>query len=180
MPSATILRPSVVFGLEDQFFNRFGRMAELLPVMPVLAPATKLQPVFVGDVADAIMAGIDRADTPGGLYELGGPRVFTMRALMEWILKITYRHRPLFTVSDGLAHLQASLGEMLPGKPFTRDQLAMLARDNVVSPDAKGLVDLGIEPVPVDLIVPDYMQQYRPGGGKRQVTDLWEKIPNRT
>jgi uncharacterized protein YbjT (DUF2867 family) len=185
MPSATILRPSVVFGLEDQFFNRFGRMAELLPVMPVIAPATKLQPVFVGDVADAIMAGLHRDDTPGGLYELGGPRAYTMRELMEWILKVTHRHRPLFTVSSGLAGLQAAIGEMLPGKPLTRDQLAMLQRDNVVSPGAKTLADLGIEPAPIDLVVPAYLQQYQPGGGRKRDIEMEGreingKVPDRT
>ena len=100
------------------------------------------------------MVGLQREDTAGGLYELGGPRVYTMRELMQWVLNATERHRPLFTVGHGLARLQAAIGEMLPGKPFTRDQLAMLGRDNVVAPGAKGLAELGIEPVPIELVVP--------------------------
>ena len=168
MPGATILRPSLVFGAEDKFFNRFGSLAMLLPVMPVICGATRFQPVYVGDVADAIVAALDRADAVGVTYELGGPRVYTFRELLAWILKETHRNRPLVTVPDAIARIQARLGELVPGKPFTRDQLVLLGRDNVVMPGMPGLEALGISPTAVELIVPAYLDRYRPGGGKRE------------
>ena len=168
MPGAVILRPSVVFGAEDKFFNRFGAMAMMLPVMPVIHGATRFQPVYVGDVADAVLAGLDREDTAGQTYELGGPEVLTFREVLAYILKHTLRHRPLVNIPDGLARLQARLGEMVPGKPFTRDQLLLLSRDNVASPGVPGLAELGITATPIDMIVPDYLARYRPGGGRKE------------
>lgn len=167
-PAATILRPSVVFGPEDQFFNRFARLAVLSPVMPVISGATRLQPVYVGDVADAVMAGLRRRDAAGHTYELGGPEVRTFRELLAWILKQTRRHRPLVTVPMGLARLEAAVLERLPGRMLTRDQLLMLARDNVVAPDALTLRDLGITPTPIDLVVPQYLYGFRRGGAPRE------------
>src|SRR5271154_2670000 len=114
-PTATILRPSVVFGPEDALFNRFAAMAQLLWVMPVIAGATRFQPVYVGDVADAVMAGL-RPDAPGGTFELGGPRVLTMRELLAYVLAQTGRHRPLVNVPMCVARLQAAVLEHLPGK----------------------------------------------------------------
>ena len=169
-PSATILRPSIVFGAEDKFFNRFGAMAMYLPVMPVISGNTKFQPVYVGDVADAILAGLERDDVQGGTYELGGPRTYTFRELLAWILHETKRHRALIEIPTAIAELQARLGELVPGKPFTRDQLLMLQRDNVADPDRPGLAELGIVPTPIELIVPEYLDRYRQGGGKRQQT----------
>lgn len=168
VPGAVVLRPSLVFGNEDQFFNRFGAMAMTLPVMPVIEGASRFQPVYVGDVADAVMAGLVREDAVGRTYELGGPRVYTFRELLAYILHETRRHRPLWNMPPALARLQARLGEYLPGKPFTRDQLAMLARDNVADPALPGLAELGITPTPVELVVPAYLDRYRPGGGKRE------------
>lgn len=168
MPGAVILRPSLVFGAEDQFFNRFGSMAMTLPVMPVIHGDTRFQPVYVGDVADAAMAAMTREDAVGQTYELGGPKVWTFRELLAWILHETHRNRLLMDIPMGLARFQARLGELLPGKPLTRDQLLLLARDNVVTPGAKGLQDLGITPTPVELVVPEYLDRYRPGGGKRE------------
>jgi NADH dehydrogenase len=168
IPGATILRPSLVFGAEDQFFNRFGAMAMMLPIMPVIHGTSRFQPVYVGDVADAVVAGLTRDDAIGRTYELGGPRVYTFKELMAYILHETRRHRPLWDVPMGLARIQARLGELVPGKPFTRDQLAMLARDNVVGPGSPGLDALGITPTPVELIVPAYLDRYRSGGGKRE------------
>ena len=107
-PAATILRPSVVFGPEDQFFNRFGALAAMLPVMPVVCGATRFQPVYVGDVADAVMAAIEREDAQGRTYELGGPRVMTMREVLEFVLEHTGRRRPLVPMPDGLVRLQAA------------------------------------------------------------------------
>jgi uncharacterized protein YbjT (DUF2867 family) len=168
-PGATILRPSIVFGPEDQFFNRFAALARLSPVMPVIAGATKLQPVYVGDVADATMAALARADTAEALYELGGPRVWSFRELLAYILKVTGRHRLMLDMPMGLARLQARFLEMLPGKPLTRDQLLMLARDNVVAAGVPGLAELGLIPTPVELVVPGYLRRFQEGGGTRRI-----------
>ena len=168
-PPATILRPSIVFGPEDAFFNRFAGMAQLLPFMPVISGDTAFQPVYVGDVADAVMAALERPDATGAVFELGGPRVWRFREILEYILKEARRNRRLVTIPMGLAHLQAGLLERLPGKLMTRDQLLMLAQDNVVAPGFPGLAELGIVPSPVELVVPRYLRRYRPGGGKRDV-----------
>ncbi len=169
-PAATILRPSLVFGPEDQFFNRFGEMARLLPFMPVISGTTRMQPVYVCDVADAIMAGTDPSrQTAGKLYELGGPQIYTFREILEFILKQTRRQQPLINIPMGLARLQASVMQYLPNKPLTPDQLLMLAQDNVVSPGAAGLAELGIVPTPVELIVPGYICRFQPGGGRRPI-----------
>jgi len=163
-PGTAILRPSVVFGPEDAFFNRFAAMARFLPVMPVIAGGTKLQPVFVGDVADAVIAVLDR---PGTTHELGGPRVWTMREILAYILTETGRHNPLMDVPMGIAEFQAAILGCLPGKLLTRDQLLMLSRDNVAAVGTLGLADLGIIPTPVELAVPPYLARFRPGGGRR-------------
>ena len=168
MPQATVLRPSLVFGAEDQFFNRFAAMAQILPFMPVIAGGTKMQPVYVGDVADAVMAGLTGPETAGKTYELGGPRVWTFREILAYILTETRRKRPLIDIPMGIARFQASIAEKLPNKPFTRDQLLLLSRDNVVSAGMPGLSELGITPTPVELIVPQYLGRYRPGGGKME------------
>ena len=168
LPAATILRPSLVFGAEDQFFNRFAAMAQLLPFMPVIAGDTKMQPVYVGDVADAVMAGLTRVETAGKLFELGGPRVWTVREILAYILAETRRRRPLVDIPMGLARFQASIAEKLPTKPFTRDQLLLLSRDNVAAPGMPGLAELGILPTPVEMVVPEYLDRYRPGGGKME------------
>ena len=168
-PTATILRPSVVFGPEDAFFNRFAAMAQLLPFMPVISGNTKMQPVYVADVADAVMAGLVRPDAAGGVFELGGPRVWTFREILAWILKLTQRNRRMIEMPMGLVRLQAGLMELLPGKPLTRDQLLMLERDNVVSPGMPGLHELGVLPTPAELVVPAYLKRFQPGGGRRPV-----------
>jgi uncharacterized protein YbjT (DUF2867 family) len=166
--TATILRPSVVFGAEDQFFNRFGSMAMTLPIMPVISGNTKFQPVYVGDVADAAIAALERENAQGVTYELGGPRIYTFRELIAWTLREVRRHRAMIEMPPGLARLQARFGELVPGKPFTRDQLMLLQRDNVVTAGAPGLAELGILPTPIDLVVPEYLDRYRPGGGRRE------------
>ncbi len=169
-PAATILRPSLVFGPEDQFFNRFAAIAAISPIMPVIAGASRFQPVYVGDVADAVIAGLTHGDAAGRQYELGGPRVWTFRELLAWILQQTHRHRMLVDVPMGVARMQASLMERLPGglKMLTRDQLLLLAQDNVVAAGAAGLLDLGLRATPVELIVPQYLARFRPGGGRRE------------
>ncbi len=168
-PGATILRPSVVFGPEDHFFNRFAAIARLAPFMPVIAGATKFQPVYVGDVADAVMAAIARPDAVGATYELGGPRVWTMRELMAYILAQTGRDKTLVNVPMCIARMQAAVMELIPGKPLTRDQLLLLQRDNVASAGVPGLAALDIVPTPVELIVPAYLRRFLPGGGRRPV-----------
>ena len=168
-PAATILRPSLVFGPEDGFFNLFGAMARLSPVMPVISGDTKMQPVYVGDVADAVIAGLIEPATAGKLYELGGPEVWTFRDILALILKMTQRRRLLLDIPPSVAKLQAAVMQHLPGKPLTPDQLLMLAKDNVVSPGALGLADLGIIPTPVELIVPGYLGRFQPGGGRRKM-----------
>lgn len=164
-PAAVILRPSVVFGADDAFFNRFAKLAQFLPVMPVFAPNTKFQPVHVGDVADAVIAGLTRADPAGMTFELGGPKAWSMRDLIAWIMAQTGHRRPMFVVPAALATVQARLMEFIPGKPLTRDQLLLLRRDNVVAAGAAGLAELGITPLAVEQVVPGYLARYRSGGG---------------
>jgi uncharacterized protein YbjT (DUF2867 family) len=176
-PQATILRPSIVFGPEDQFFNRFAAMARMLPVMPVIAGNTHMQPVYVGDVADAVMAALARADAAGAVFELGGPRVWTFRELLQYVLAETERHKRMVNVPMGVARLQVRLMELAlllprllglsPRMPLTFDQLLMLAHDSVVGADMPALPELGIVPTPVELVVPIYLRRFRPGGGRR-------------
>jgi NADH dehydrogenase len=167
-PTAIILRPSLVFGAEDGFFNRFGKLAALLPVMPVFFGDTRFQPVYVADVADAIMAALSQAH-PAPLYELGGPDILTFREIIRYILQVTKRRRRLIEVPKRIAEWQAAVGERLPGKPLTRDQLILLQRDNVASADLPGLTALGIAPTPIQIVVPTYLKQYRPGGGNKEL-----------
>jgi len=159
-PTATVLRPSIVFGPEDQFFNRFGHLAMLAPVMPVIAGTSRFQPVYVGDVADAVMQALTRPEAAGAIYELGGPRIMTFREILGWILAQTGRHNPLVTVPRAAARLLAGI----PFSGLTADQLLMLARDNVADPSLPGLTELGILPTPIELVVPAYLERYRKGG----------------
>ena len=163
-PSAIILRPSVVFGPDDQFFNRFAGLAAMLPFMPVVAGETRFQPVYVGDVADAAMAALADPSAAGKVFELGGPRVMSMRQVLRYILDVTGRRRPMIALPEGFVRLQARLGELLPTPPLTRDQLILLGKDNVVSPNASGFQTLGIEPKAVEAIVPAYLARFRVGG----------------
>jgi NADH dehydrogenase len=166
-PDATILRPSIVFGPDDQFFGRFAQIASISPIMPVIEGKTRFQPVYVGDVAEAVMACLRDEATRGQTYELGGPRAWTFRELLGFILRETGRQRPLVDIPPAVARLQARVGELLPNPPLTRDQLLLLARDNVVGEGAKTLRDLGIEPKAVEALVPGYLARFRPGGGRR-------------
>jgi NADH dehydrogenase len=171
-PDATILRPSLVFGQEDAFFNRFASLALISPVMPVISGTSLFQPVFVGDVADAAMAALARPDAAGRIYELGGPKVMSFREILGWILAQIGRHRPLVAMPDRVARLMASV----PFSGLTYDQLLMLARDNVASADLPGLADLGVTPTPIDLVVPAYLARYR-RGGLREAEHI---VPERT
>ncbi len=165
MPSATILRPSIVVGPEDDFFNQFAAMARFSPALPLIGGGkTRFQPAYVGDVADAAMAALHNADTKGQIYELGGPRIYTFKQLMELMLKEIGRKRLLLPIPFAVAEVQARFAELLPKPPLTRDQLKMLKHDNVVSADAKGFAELGIKPQAIEVILPRYLHRYRVGG----------------
>jgi NADH dehydrogenase len=136
--------------------------------MPVVSGATRFQPVYVGDVADAVMAAIEKPEAAGRTFELGGPRVMTMREVLRFILDTTRRHRPMLDMPMGFMRWQARLLERLPVPPITQDQLLLLERDNVVAEGAPGLVELGITPTAVETVVPTYLKRFRPGGGRRE------------
>jgi NADH dehydrogenase len=170
LPSATILRPSVVFGPEDQFTNRFAALARMSPALPLIGGGlTKLQPVYVGDVATAVADAVDGKTRPGAPYELGGPEVLTMREIMEIILDVTERRRMLMPLPFGLAKLQAMFLQFAPGDfKLTPDQVTLLRSDNVVSDAAKAagltLEGLGITPDSMEAIVPQYLWRFRKAG----------------
>ena len=164
-PGATIVRPSIMFGREDGFINRFAAMiAGPLPAVPVLRAAAKFQPVFVGDVAAAIGSALAHPDTAAGkTFELGGPDVITMGALIRWIARAIERDPTIVELPDLVGGLIA-LGGFLPGAPITRDQWRMLKRDNVVAPGAHTLADLGVAPTPLDTVAPGWLVRYRRHG----------------
>src|SRR5882724_3585772 len=168
--SATILRPSVIFGPEDQFTNRFASLARISPVLPLIGGGlTKMQPVYVGDVATAVADAVDGKTRAGATYELGGPEVLTMREIMEIILAITERKRMLISLPFGLARLQAMFLQFAPGPlKLTPDQVAMLQSDNVVSDAAKAagltLEGLGITPDSLEAVAPQYLWRFRAAG----------------
>src|SRR5258708_10067689 len=170
VPSATILRPSVVFGPEDQFTNRFAALARLSPMLPLIGGGlTKMQPVYVGDVATAVTEAVDGKATAGATYELGGPEVLTMREIMEIILAITERNRMLVSLPFGLARLQAPFLQFAPGPlKLTPDQVELLRSDNVVSDAAKAasltLEGLGIAPDSMEAVAPQYLWRFRAAG----------------
>src|SRR5580692_3551816 len=167
VPSATVLRPSVVFGPEDDFTNRFAALARISPALPLIGGgATKLQPVYVGDVATAVADAVDGKTKAGATYELGGPEVLSMREIMEIILSITERDRMLVSLPFGIAKLQALLLQFAPGPlKLTPDQVELLRSDNVVSDAAKAegrtLEALGIVPDSMEAIVPQYLWRFR-------------------
>ena len=159
-PAATILRPSIVFGREDRFVNRFAGMIRLAPIVPVVAPGALFQPVFAGDVGRATaLAALDRAHA-GATFELGGPEVLSMRQLFEWIARAIGRTRLFVDVPDAVAGAMAAV----PGTPITTDQWRMLQRPNVVDPGARGLPDLGIPPVALDTVADGWLTRYRRHG----------------
>ncbi|MEM7470478.1 MAG: complex I NDUFA9 subunit family protein [Pseudomonadota bacterium] len=168
-PNATILRPSVVFGPEDEFFNRFADMTKLGPVLPVIGAETKFQPVYVDDVAKAAMAGLENGAT--GIFELGGPDVSSFRDLMKDMLAVIRRRRlvvniPFFVgaIMGGSFDLLKVLSGGLISGPVTGDQVESLKSDNVVSDDAKTLADLGIEATSLEAVLPEYLWRFRPSG----------------
>ncbi len=168
-PDAVILRPSVVFGAEDAFFNRFATMAGLSPVIPIVHGATRFQPVFVGDVADAAVAAADQPEAAGKTFELAGLDIKTFKQLIEYMLKVIQRRRLIWDLPVGLARAEAALLQHLPGQLLTVDQVALLGQgDNVAAAGSPGLAALGLTATPMDLVVPGYLSRYRPGGRRRQ------------
>lgn len=169
MPSATIFRPSVVFGPEDNFTNRFAGLARMSPVLPLIGGETRMQPVYAGDVAAAIADAVDGKTTPGATYELGGPEVMTMREILEVILRISERDSALVPLPFGLAKLKAAFLQFAPGDfKLTPDQVELLRADNVVSDAAKAagltLEGLGITPDSLEAVTPSYLWRFRKTG----------------
>lgn len=178
VPTATVMRASIVFGPEDAFFNRFAALARMLPVLPLVGGGgTRFQPVFVGDVAEAIARALDGQAKPGATYELGGPEVKSFRELIEYVCEVTGRKRIQATLPWGLASLQAGVLEvadkltlgLLPDEiVMTRDQVTLLKTDNVVSAEAEAqgrtLQGLGIQPASIEAVVPSYLWRFRRTG----------------
>jgi NADH dehydrogenase len=169
VPQAIVLRPSIAFGPEDDFFNKFAAMARISPVLPLIGGGkTRFQPVFVGDVAAAVDVALDGRATPGAIYELGGPEVKTFEELLQMMLAETGRRRLLVPWPFALARVQAFLLEWLPKPLLTRDQVTLLQRDNVVSPEAdadgRTLQGLGIAPTSLAAILPTYLSRFRKAG----------------
>jgi NADH dehydrogenase len=174
IPTATIMRPSVVFGPEDQFFNKFATLLSMAPPflpLPLLigGGATKFQPAYVDDVADAVAAALETTAARGKTYELGGPRIYTFRQILEFIMEETGRRRVLAPAPFALAPALGAFGELINWIPFfdppiTRDQIRLLKRDNVVGSGALTFADLGVSPRTVEAIVPAYLARYRKYG----------------
>jgi uncharacterized protein YbjT (DUF2867 family) len=168
-PSAVITRPSIVFGPEDNFFNRFAAMARISPFLPLVGGGTTLfQPVFVDDVAQAIVRAVEGVLKEGATYELGGPEILTFRQLLDFVQRVTNRDRFYVPLPFRLASLNAKLLQYLPNPPLTPDQVEMLRVGNVVSEQAKAegrtLEGIGIDPVAIEVVVPSYLWRFRKGG----------------
>ncbi len=165
MPRATILRPSLIFGREDGFTNRFAQMIRLAPVVPVMRGATRFQPVFVGDVARAVAGAISDPGTHGGkTYALGGSQVMTMLEINRWIAKAIGRRRTFLDVPDAAGAALAKFTGFLPGAPITWDQWLMLQTDNIVAPEEAGLSALAIDATPLETVAPGWLVQYKRHG----------------
>jgi uncharacterized protein YbjT (DUF2867 family) len=177
-PGAVILRPSIIFGTEDGFFNRFAGMSRIGPILPVVGANTRFQPVYVDDVAQAAVKGALGEAAPG-VYELGGPEVDTFRGLMLRMLAVVQRRRAVVNVPFWVANimgfafdaLQAVTLGLIDNKMITRDQVRNLRRDNVVSDGARGLADLGIPPTAMEAVLPDYLWRFRPSGQFAAIKD---------
>lgn len=165
LPASVILRPSIVFGPEDQFFNKFAGLARMSPVLPLIGGGhTRFQPVFVGDVAAAIVAALVNPDAQGKTYELGGPTIYSFKDLMQIVLRETGRSRILMPLPFALASLKAFFLQFAPNPLLTPDQVKLLRHDNVVASTAFTLADLGIQPTTVEAEVPAYLWRFRAKG----------------
>ncbi len=164
-PDAVILRPSIIFGPEDGFFNKFAGMARFLPVLPLVGGGhTRFQPVFVGDVAAAIVQTLSSHSARGRTFELGGPSIYSFKELLQMILRETGRKRLLLPLPFALASFKAAFLQLLPNPVLTMDQVNLLKKDNVVAPTAAGLADLGITPTSVEAVIPSYLWRFRAKG----------------
>ena len=163
-PSATILRPSIVFGREDQFVNRFAALIRMLPIVPVIGSTTKFQPIFVGDVAKAVAAALSDPAHQGKTYDLGGPQIVSMRELNEWIAHAIGREKLFIDVPNIAAHAMAATTGWLPMAPMTMDQYRMLGSDNIVDARRDGMKALHISPTPLDAVAHDWLTIYRKHG----------------
>lgn len=184
-PNATILRPSVVFGIEDKFFNKFALMTSFSMVLPLVGGNSKFQPVYVDDVAAAAEAALT-GNAPTGVYELGGPEVVSLKGLVQFMLGEIQRRRlvlnlPFFVgriMGFGFDMMQTlSLG-LIPNKILTRDQVRLLRHDNVVPESARGLADLGVKPTPYEAVAPDYLWRFRPSGEFASIKNSAKKLRN--
>ncbi|MEQ1789717.1 MAG: complex I NDUFA9 subunit family protein [Rickettsiales bacterium] len=157
-PEATVLRPSIIFGAEDNFFNKFAKMASISPALPLIGGGkTLFQPVYVDDIAHAIEVCLQKDETQGQIYELGGERIYSFKQILEYILKLTGKKRLLITLPFGLASFIAKIAEFCPNPPLTRDQVKLLKYNNTVNPDAKTFADLEITPTSAEVIIPEYL-----------------------
>lgn len=164
-PRATILRPSIIFGPEDNFFNRFAMLSKLFWFLPLIGGKTRFQPVYVEDVAAAVAAVLEGGDDASGqTFELGGPKIYTFRQMMELMMEVTTVKRFLLPWPLWAAKIDAFFLQMLPNPMLTVDQVRLLANDNVVGEDAKGFSDLGITPTPAEIVLPTYLARFRPQG----------------
>ncbi len=163
--AAAIVRPSVIFGPEDNFFNRFGKMLPLTPVLPLFGGGeTRFQPVYVGDVARAMQRILEAETNPGQTHELGGPRIYSFRQLMELVMAVTGRRRLLVPVPFALAKFDAWFLQLLPNPLLTVDQVELLKSDNIVGEGVTGFEAFEIQPSPAESVLPSYMARYRRGG----------------
>ena len=172
-PDAVILRPSIVFGPEDQFFNRFAAMTRLTPVLPMVGAETRFQPVYAADVAQAILKAAEAgAAVAGKTYELGGPRIYSFKELMRLMLSVVQRRRGLLPLPFWLAKLQGAAFDLIPyvtlgllsNSVLTRDQVLLLQKDNIVDPAKDGLAALGVKPTSAEAVLPSYLYRFRPYG----------------
>lgn len=185
-PKAMILRPSVIFGNEDGFFNRFGAMARMTPILPLFGAKTLFQPVYVDDVAQAAVTGI--LTGAKGVYELGGPEVLSFHALIDRMLAVIQRRRwvvglPFFVgtiMASVLDFVAFATGGLVKNNTLTRDQVVSLRTDNIVAPKAKTLATLGIKPTGIDSVLPEYLWCYRPAGQYSAIKDSAKNLKPRT
>ena len=182
MPDAVILRPSVIFGAEDQFFNRFAAMTRFGPVLPVIGGGTRFQPVYVDDVARAAVAGVTGQAAPG-IYELGGPEVATFRELMVTMLGIIRRRRLVLTCRLWLGRIMGGAFDALKAVtlglakgPVTLDQARSLASDNVVTGKVGTFAELGIQPTALEAVLPEYLWRFRPTGQYEAMTESAKRL----
>lgn len=184
MPRAVILRPSIIFGIEDKFFNRYASMSRFGPVLPIVGGNTLFQPVYVNDVAAAAVQGVI-GNAKAGIYELGGPDVQSLRELVQLMLGVVHRRRLVLNIPFGIARMMAwgfKVGNILSigivKKLITADQVKSLAVDNVVADDAKGLAAMGIQPTAMKVVLPDYLWRFRPSGQYDAIMDSAKNLRN--